>query len=104
MVDAERSRSITSLLRSAAVHTPHLYGNDVKTAYQLLALVLQRESQQQGFELTATHDMLFNEVCTTPHAESLAFKGEVRDSGKRLLIFQFNSKSNYTRTFCALTC
>ncbi|XP_031420890.1 cadherin EGF LAG seven-pass G-type receptor 1 isoform X2 [Clupea harengus] len=61
MVDAERSRSITSLLRSAAVHTPHLYGNDVKTAYQLLALVLQRESQQQGFELTATHDMLFNE-------------------------------------------
>ncbi|XP_041965982.1 cadherin EGF LAG seven-pass G-type receptor 1 [Alosa sapidissima] len=61
MLDAERSRSLADQLRSATDQTPHLYGNDVKMAYRLLALVLQRESQQQGFELTATHDTLFNE-------------------------------------------
>ncbi|KAL2093590.1 hypothetical protein ACEWY4_010902 [Coilia grayii] len=61
MLDAERSRSLAGLLRSSSDHTPHLYGNDVKTAYQLLTLTLQRESQQQGFDLTATHDTVFNE-------------------------------------------
>lgn len=78
MLDGERSRNIAGLLRSSADRTAHLYGNDVKTAYQLLALVLQRESQQQGFELTATHDTDFNEVRDLTSAD-LALKGAVWD-------------------------
>uniref|UniRef100_A0AAY4BX72 Cadherin EGF LAG seven-pass G-type receptor 1 n=1 Tax=Denticeps clupeoides TaxID=299321 RepID=A0AAY4BX72_9TELE len=61
MLDAERSRSIADMLRSATGHASHLYGSDLKTAFQLLTLVLQRESQQQGFDLAASHDSCFNE-------------------------------------------
>ncbi|XP_063053636.1 cadherin EGF LAG seven-pass G-type receptor 1 [Engraulis encrasicolus] len=60
-IDADRSKSLAGQLHTATGHTPHLYGNDVKTAYKLLTLTLQRESQQQGFNLTATHDTVFNE-------------------------------------------
>uniref|UniRef100_A0A8C1A1G6 Cadherin EGF LAG seven-pass G-type receptor 1b n=1 Tax=Cyprinus carpio carpio TaxID=630221 RepID=A0A8C1A1G6_CYPCA len=59
-MDGEKSKSLAGLLHSATYHTDRLFGNDVRTAYQLLASVLEHESLQQGFELTATHDADFN--------------------------------------------
>lgn len=50
------------MLHSATNNTQHYYGNDVKTAAQLLNHVLQYESRQAGFDLTATRDAEFNEV------------------------------------------
>lgn len=61
-MDSERSKTIVRLLHSATNNTEHYYGNDVKTAVQLLNHVLQYESQQAGFELTAMKDAEFNEV------------------------------------------
>ncbi|XP_077066941.1 cadherin EGF LAG seven-pass G-type receptor 1 [Siphateles boraxobius] len=59
-MDGERSRSLAGVLYSSIDHTDRLFGNDVRTAYHLLASVLEHESLQQGFELTATHDTDFN--------------------------------------------
>ncbi|XP_026094789.1 cadherin EGF LAG seven-pass G-type receptor 1-like [Carassius auratus] len=59
-MDGEKSKSLGGLLHSATYHTDRLFGNDVRTAYHLLASVLEHESLQQGFELTATHDADFN--------------------------------------------
>ncbi len=61
-MDGEKSKSLAGLLHSATDHTDRLFGNDVKTAYHLLGSVLEHESLQQGFELTATHDADFNKV------------------------------------------
>eukprot|EP00066_Takifugu_rubripes_P026394 XP_011615660.1 PREDICTED: cadherin EGF LAG seven-pass G-type receptor 1 [Takifugu rubripes] len=60
-MDSERSKAAVRLLHSATINTPHYYGNDVRTAAQLLNRVLQYESQQAGFELTAMKDSEFNE-------------------------------------------
>lgn len=61
-MDSERSKTIVRLLHSATNNTSHYYGNDVKTAAQLLNHVLQYESRQAGFDLTAMRDAEFNEV------------------------------------------
>lgn len=61
-MDSERSKAAVRLLYSATTNTPHCFGNDVRTAAQLLNRVLQYESQQAGFELTAMKDSEFNEV------------------------------------------
>lgn len=61
-MDSEHSKKILRLLRDATDNTPHYYGNDVKTAALLLNQVLQYESRQSGFDLTATKDAEFNEV------------------------------------------
>lgn len=61
-MDSERSKAAVRLLHSATTNTPHYFGNDVRTAAQLLNSVLQYESQQAGFELTAMKDSEFNEV------------------------------------------
>lgn len=61
-MDSERSKAAVRLLHSATANTPHCFGNDVRTAAQLLNRVLQYESQQAGFELTAMKDSEFNEV------------------------------------------
>ncbi|KAF6730891.1 Cadherin EGF LAG seven-pass G-type receptor 1 [Oryzias melastigma] len=60
-MDSEHSKKIVRLLRDATNSTPHYYGNDVKTAALLLNKVLQYESRQAGFELTAMKDAEFNE-------------------------------------------
>uniref|UniRef100_A0A673CF83 Cadherin EGF LAG seven-pass G-type receptor 1a n=1 Tax=Sphaeramia orbicularis TaxID=375764 RepID=A0A673CF83_9TELE len=60
-MDTERSKTIVRMLHSATNNTQKYYGNDVKTAAQLLNRVLQYESQQAGFDLTATRDAEFNE-------------------------------------------
>lgn len=61
-MDSERSKTIVRLLHDATNNTPHYYGNDVKTAAQLLNHVLLYESRQAGFDLTAMRDAEFNEV------------------------------------------
>uniref|UniRef100_A0A3P8W458 Cadherin EGF LAG seven-pass G-type receptor 1 n=1 Tax=Cynoglossus semilaevis TaxID=244447 RepID=A0A3P8W458_CYNSE len=60
-MDSERSKNIVRLLNSATSNTQQYYGNDVKTAAQLLNQVLLYESQQGGFDLTAMKDAEFNE-------------------------------------------
>uniref|UniRef100_A0A8C7GMU1 Cadherin EGF LAG seven-pass G-type receptor 1 n=1 Tax=Oncorhynchus kisutch TaxID=8019 RepID=A0A8C7GMU1_ONCKI len=60
-MDRRRANAIVRLLHNATNHTDSYYGNDVKTAFQLLTRVLQYESQQTGFDLTATRDAEFNE-------------------------------------------
>uniref|UniRef100_A0A669E8W2 Cadherin EGF LAG seven-pass G-type receptor 1a n=1 Tax=Oreochromis niloticus TaxID=8128 RepID=A0A669E8W2_ORENI len=60
-MDSERSKTIVRLLQSATNNTSHYYGNDVKMAAQLLNYVLQYESRQAGFDLTAMKDAEFNE-------------------------------------------
>ena len=61
-MDADRSLRLARALRNATQLTDTLFGNDVRTAYQLLARVLLHESGQQGFELAATRDANFHEV------------------------------------------
>ncbi|KAK5896022.1 hypothetical protein CgunFtcFv8_009667 [Champsocephalus gunnari] len=60
-MDSEHSKTIVRMLHSATNNTQHYYGNDVKTAAQLLNHVLQYESRQAGFDLTAMRDAEFNE-------------------------------------------
>ncbi|KAB5571510.1 hypothetical protein PHYPO_G00225740 [Pangasianodon hypophthalmus] len=60
-LDVERSKSLAAMLRSATESTERLYGSDVRTAYQLMSSILQHESLQQGFDLSATHHSTFNE-------------------------------------------
>uniref|UniRef100_A0A452RIH3 Cadherin EGF LAG seven-pass G-type receptor 1 n=1 Tax=Ursus americanus TaxID=9643 RepID=A0A452RIH3_URSAM len=50
-MDGDRSLRLAKALRNATQHTGPLFGNDVRTAYQLLARVLLHESGRQGFEL-----------------------------------------------------
>uniref|UniRef100_A0A8C6FYI7 Cadherin EGF LAG seven-pass G-type receptor 1 n=1 Tax=Moschus moschiferus TaxID=68415 RepID=A0A8C6FYI7_MOSMO len=61
-MDGERSLRLARALRNATQHTAALFGNDVRTAYQLLGRVLLHESSQQGFELAATRDADFHEA------------------------------------------
>ncbi|XP_034019490.1 cadherin EGF LAG seven-pass G-type receptor 1 isoform X2 [Thalassophryne amazonica] len=61
IMDKDHSKNIVRLLHSATNNTQQYYGNDVKMAVQLLNHVLQYESRQMGFDLTATKDAEFNE-------------------------------------------
>nr|XP_015208138.1 PREDICTED: cadherin EGF LAG seven-pass G-type receptor 1 isoform X2 [Lepisosteus oculatus] len=60
-MDGEKSKNIARMLQNATNSTSSFYGNDVKTAYQLIVQVLQYESKQHGFDLAATRDAEFNE-------------------------------------------
>ncbi|XP_058272722.1 cadherin EGF LAG seven-pass G-type receptor 1 isoform X1 [Hemibagrus wyckioides] len=60
-IDGQKSKDIAVMLHNATSQTDSFYGNDVKTAFQLLSRVLQYESQQQGFDLAAMRDANFNE-------------------------------------------
>uniref|UniRef100_G3Q5I8 Cadherin EGF LAG seven-pass G-type receptor 1a n=1 Tax=Gasterosteus aculeatus aculeatus TaxID=481459 RepID=G3Q5I8_GASAC len=60
-MNCEHSKAIVRLLHSATNSSQRYYGNDVKTAAQLLNHVLQYESLQEGFDLTAMRDADFNE-------------------------------------------
>lgn len=50
------------MLANATMQTDKYYGSDVKIAYRLTQRLLQHESSQQGFNLTATQDVHFTEV------------------------------------------
>nr|XP_027810409.1 cadherin EGF LAG seven-pass G-type receptor 1 isoform X1 [Marmota flaviventris] len=60
-LDGAGSLRLVKALRNATRLGGPLFGNDVRTAYQLLARILQHESQQQGFELAATREANFHE-------------------------------------------
>ncbi|KAF4793870.1 hypothetical protein TURU_106503 [Turdus rufiventris] len=60
-LDGDKTIRIVRALQNATKYTQSLYGNDVRTAYQIMIQVLQYESQQQGFDLAATRDVEFNE-------------------------------------------
>ncbi|XP_074937402.1 cadherin EGF LAG seven-pass G-type receptor 1 isoform X1 [Phalacrocorax aristotelis] len=60
-LDGDKTIRIVRVLHNATKYTHGLYGNDVRTAYQMMIRVLQYESQQQGFDLAATRDVEFNE-------------------------------------------
>uniref|UniRef100_A0A8C5FWR0 Cadherin EGF LAG seven-pass G-type receptor 1 n=1 Tax=Gadus morhua TaxID=8049 RepID=A0A8C5FWR0_GADMO len=55
------SQRLAGLLWTAINQTRALHGNDIKIAYRLLILLLQFESQQQGFNMAATRDVLFHQ-------------------------------------------
>lgn len=61
-MDGAGSLRLAKALRNATQHTATLFGHDLRTAYQLLAHVLQHESGRQGFELAATQDADFHQV------------------------------------------
>ncbi|XP_036134132.1 cadherin EGF LAG seven-pass G-type receptor 1 [Molossus molossus] len=60
-LDGAGSLRLVKELQNATQHTGSLFGHDVRTAYQLLARVLQHETGQQGFELAATRDADFHQ-------------------------------------------
>uniref|UniRef100_A0A8C4MWH3 Cadherin EGF LAG seven-pass G-type receptor 1 n=1 Tax=Equus asinus asinus TaxID=83772 RepID=A0A8C4MWH3_EQUAS len=60
-MDGDGSLRLARALRNATRHTDVPFGNDVRTAYQLLGRVLQHESGQQGLDLAATRDANFHE-------------------------------------------
>ncbi|MBN3295144.1 CELR2 protein, partial [Amia calva] len=55
------SHAAAVLYRNATLHTPALYGSDVTVAYRLTQRLLEHESAQRGFQLTATQDVHFTE-------------------------------------------
>uniref|UniRef100_A0A669PEW2 Cadherin EGF LAG seven-pass G-type receptor 1 n=1 Tax=Phasianus colchicus TaxID=9054 RepID=A0A669PEW2_PHACC len=61
ILDGDKTIQIVRVLENATKYTHSLYGNDVRTAYQMMIRVLRYESQQQGFDLAATRDVEFNE-------------------------------------------
>ncbi|XP_059043270.1 cadherin EGF LAG seven-pass G-type receptor 1 [Mustela lutreola] len=60
-MDGDQSVRLAKALRNATRLPGPLFGNDVRTAYQLLARVLLHESGRQGFELAATRDADFHQ-------------------------------------------
>ena len=62
LLDSGQVQQTAAMLANATLHTDKYYGSDVKVAYQLTQSLLQHESSQQGFNLTATQDVHFTEV------------------------------------------
>ncbi|KAM7402101.1 hypothetical protein PAMP_017369 [Pampus punctatissimus] len=61
LLDSEHVQQTAAMLANATLHTEKYYGSDVKVAYRLTQSLLQHESNQQGFNLTATQDVHFTE-------------------------------------------
>lgn len=68
LLDSGRVQQTAAMLANATLHTEKYYGSDVKVAYRLMESLLQHESSQQGFNLTATQDVHFTEV--TPDTQT----------------------------------
>lgn len=62
LLDAGHVQQTAAMLANATLHTHKYYGSDVKVVYRLMQSLLQHESNQQGFNLTATQDVHFTEV------------------------------------------
>ncbi|XP_054472452.1 cadherin EGF LAG seven-pass G-type receptor 2 [Anoplopoma fimbria] len=61
LLDSGHVQQTAAMLANATSHTEKYYGSDVKVAYWLTQSLLQHESNQQGFNLTATQDVHFTE-------------------------------------------
>ena len=70
-LDSEQAKRTAAQLANATAHTTKYYGSDVRVAYLLTQGLLQHESRQQGFNLTATKDVHFTEVPPPPTPLSL---------------------------------
>ncbi|XP_074522154.1 cadherin EGF LAG seven-pass G-type receptor 2 isoform X2 [Halichoeres trimaculatus] len=60
-LDSGHVQQTAAMLANATLHTERYFGSDVKIAYRLMQSLLQHESSQQGFNLTATQDVHFTE-------------------------------------------
>ncbi|CAG06842.1 unnamed protein product [Tetraodon nigroviridis] len=70
LLDAGHVRQTAAMLANATLHTETFYGSDVKVVYRLVRSLLQHESHQQGFNLTATQDVHFTEVTRRTHTHT----------------------------------
>ncbi|KAM9408206.1 cadherin EGF LAG seven-pass G-type receptor 2 [Pholidichthys leucotaenia] len=61
LLDSGLVQQTAATLANATLHTEKYFGSDVKVAYRLTQSLLQHESNQQGFNLTATQDVHFTE-------------------------------------------
>ncbi|XP_054640393.1 cadherin EGF LAG seven-pass G-type receptor 2 isoform X5 [Dunckerocampus dactyliophorus] len=61
LLDSGHVQQTAAMLANATLHTEKYYGSDVKVAYGLTRRILQHESKQRGFNLTATQDVHFTE-------------------------------------------
>uniref|UniRef100_A0A8C4EAC9 Cadherin EGF LAG seven-pass G-type receptor 2 n=1 Tax=Dicentrarchus labrax TaxID=13489 RepID=A0A8C4EAC9_DICLA len=61
LLDSGHVQQTAAMLANATLHTEKYFGSDVKVAYRLTQSLLQHESNQQGFNLTATQDVHFTE-------------------------------------------
>ncbi|KAM9860155.1 cadherin EGF LAG seven-pass G-type receptor 2 [Aulostomus maculatus] len=61
LLNSGHVQQTAAMLANATLHTEKYYGSDVKVAYRLTQSLLQHESNQQGFNLTATQDVHFTE-------------------------------------------
>lgn len=80
-MDGDRSLRLAKALRNATRHNGTLFGNDVRTAYQLLARILQHESHQHGFDLAATREANFHEVRPEPSVKLELWGQELGSAG-----------------------
>ncbi|XP_062320603.1 cadherin EGF LAG seven-pass G-type receptor 2 isoform X2 [Osmerus eperlanus] len=101
LLDSGRVQQTAAMLANATLHTEQYYGSDVKVAYRLTQRLLQHESSQQGFNLTATQDVHFTENLvrvgsailspgTRPHWELI----QHTEGGTAVLLRQFEDYAN----------
>uniref|UniRef100_A0A6Q2YMC1 Cadherin, EGF LAG seven-pass G-type receptor 2 n=1 Tax=Esox lucius TaxID=8010 RepID=A0A6Q2YMC1_ESOLU len=102
LLDSGRVQQTAAMLANATLHTGEYYGSDVKVAYRLTQSLLQYESNQQGFNLTATQDVHFTEVnlvcvgsailspVTRPHWELI----QQTEGGTAALLRQYEEYAN----------
>lgn len=60
------AKKLAHRLRSVTDQMERYFGNDVHITYRLLSHLMEFESRQHGFGLTATQDAHFNEVGAIP--------------------------------------
>uniref|UniRef100_A0A672MRU0 Cadherin, EGF LAG seven-pass G-type receptor 2 n=1 Tax=Sinocyclocheilus grahami TaxID=75366 RepID=A0A672MRU0_SINGR len=101
LMDSSNVQQTAALLRNATKNARQFYGSDVKIVYHLTRAILQHESSQQGFNLTATQDVLFNEHLM--HVGSAILSAETRghweliqqtEGGTATLLRQFEEYTN----------
>uniref|UniRef100_A0A4W5MMV9 Cadherin, EGF LAG seven-pass G-type receptor 2 n=1 Tax=Hucho hucho TaxID=62062 RepID=A0A4W5MMV9_9TELE len=101
LLDSGRVQQMAAMLANATLHTLEYYGSDVKVAYRLTQSLLQYESHQQGFSLTATQDVHFTENLvrvgsailspgTRPHWELI----QQTEGGTAALLRQYEEYAN----------
>ncbi|XP_013988461.2 cadherin EGF LAG seven-pass G-type receptor 2 isoform X3 [Salmo salar] len=101
LLDSGRVQQMAAMLANATLHTVEYYGSDVKVAYRLTQSLLQYESHQQGFSLTATQDVHFTENLvqvgsailspgTRPHWELI----QQTEGGTAALLRQYEEYAN----------
>nr|XP_055073359.1 cadherin EGF LAG seven-pass G-type receptor 2 [Misgurnus anguillicaudatus] len=101
LIDSSNVQETAAFLFNATQNTKEFYGSDVKITYQLIRSILQHESRQQGFNLTATQDVLFNEHLM--HVGSAVLSADTRshwqliqqtDGGTATLLREFEEYTN----------